>query len=785
MLGKFFLQILNMSFTAGVIILAVMLIRLLLRKTPKIFSYCLWAVVLFRLICPISFSSPVSLLGTLGAEMSKQGSITYISEDFLGASEAQNTAKYPVNSDVLSGQQSWDDIDGWGQGEGLKQLLEKSAGNARAWFRSVSLQDILWPAEFSAAMRISTLLWIMGTLGFAVYSMVSARKWKGSLRSAKEEFKKGNIRVFRTGKATIPFVTGVFRLRIYLPEDMEWQEQSYILLHERVHIRRGDHIWRILAYAALCLHWFNPLVWAAFYISERDMEMSCDEAVIRKSGSQIKKEYSTSLLTMSAGSRGSHRLSPAFAEGDTGSRIRNVLRYKKPAVILVGTAVVISVLAAVFLLGNPESTPQDDMEDIEIFYHADDGKLTWGSYVETLETDNSKWKTQAEDDERTVITIAMVSNAVAENESNMLTDIAVQFNKENEKYFVEMRTCPWGEELGTMRDRILVEVGAGGGPDILTDDVFPATQEIMDSGVLVDLTPYLEASGITPEKYFPAYAVAVSGDRIYGVCPDFSVRGCAIDPEVLGDREPPKDIETLVDILLEYQGHGSFRGKRLRGRYVLATFLEGSEDLWGMIDWEEKTCDFTGQLFSKILEVSKRYREDGIKGYEPVVSDYYLSMTVPPSRSISEFCPGYVPIEFYFDDGPHYKQEVNGTTLMINANTEHLEGAYAFVSYAMSKYGQDSSNQPVNKEMWEAQYQYYLDLLEKIPDHPEIPHMDEETKRETLEAYEDARFAPRRAEAILEIVYDEAVDYIEGDKSKEDVINVIQNRVQLYLDEQG
>ena len=784
MLGKFFLQILNMSLTAGVMILAVVLIRLLLRRAPKIFSYCLWAVVLFRLICPVSFSSPVSLLGALGAETSKQGSMTYISEDFLGESEAKNKTAYPVKSGVLSGQQPWDDITGWGQQEGLKQLLEKSARNAQAWFRSVNLQDILWPSEFSAAMRISTLIWLMGILGFAAYSTISFKKWKNSLRSAREEFRKGNIRVFCTGKVTIPFVTGLFRPRIYLPEDMEWNEQSYILLHERVHIRRGDHIWRILAYAALCLHWFNPLVWAAFYISERDMEMSCDEAVIRKFGSHIKKAYSTSLLTMSVGNRESRGFAPAFAEGDTGSRIRNVLRYKKPAVILVGAAVVVSVLAAVFLLGNPKNASQDgQVQDIDIFYHADEGEADW-SFIPSAENDAEE-KDKAEEEEKIVITLALVA-ADTEGTMALMEEAAYRFNKNNDKYYVELRTCHYGAELGTMRDRISVEVGAGGGPDIMTADVFPVTQEIMDSGVLVDLTPYLEASGITPEKYFPAYAAAVSGDRIYGIRPTISVDGFSVAAEVLGDRKPPEDVETLVDLLLEYQGHGSFMTTSYRGRYILRDLLEGSEDLWGMIDWEEKTCDFTGSFFSKLLDMAKRYREDGIKGYEPVVYSYFVNDYNPPSYSIPKFCPGSVPIGYFFDDGTHYEYAKNAAaTVVINANTEHLEGAYAFVSYLLSKGGQEAQVEPMNKELWDTQYQYYLDLLEKIPDHPEIPPLNEGTRQETVDAYGDARYAPRRAEAILAIVYEEAEDYIEGDKRKEDVINVIQNRAQLYLDEQG
>ena len=782
MLGKFFLQIINMSLTAGVMILAVVLIRLLLRKAPKIFSYCMWAVVLFRLICPLSFSSPVSLLGTLGATASQQGSMTYISDDFLRESGTQSLTAHLMPDDAMPGRLSLDDMDGWTRQEGINLILEKAEKNAQTRYRSVSLQDILWPAEFSAAMKVGILIWLTGILGLIVYSAVSIRKLKGSLRSAREEVVRGNIRILRTDKVNTPFVIGFFRPRIYLPEDMEWQEQSYILLHEQVHIRRGDHVWRILAYAALCLHWFNPLVWVAFFLSERDMEMSCDEAVIRKVGSHIKKEYSTSLLTMAAGRRVGKGLSPAFAEGDTGSRIRNVLRYRKPTMILIGAAIVISVLAAVFLLGNPESVPQDD-SDIEIFYHADEGEAN-RSFIPSAENDAEE-KSKAEDEEKIVITLALVA-ADTEGAMSLMEEAAYRFNKNNDKYYVELRTCHYGEELGTMRDRLSVEVGAGGGPDLMTDDVFPMTQEIMDSGILVDLTPYLEASGITSEIYFPAYAAAVSGDRIYGIRPTVSVRGFSVAAEVLGDREPPEDVEALVDLLLEYEGHGSFYSTSFRGRYILRDLLEGSEDLWGMIDWEEKTCDFTGPFFSKLLDMAKRYREDGIKGYEPVVYSYPVQMQIPPSYSIPDFCPGSVPIGYFFDDGPHYEYSKNAAaTVMINANTEHLEGAYAFVSYLLSRGGQDAQTEPVNKELWNAKYQDLLDILKNIPDHPYIPPLNEETRQETLDAYEDARYASRRAEAILAIVYEEAVDYIEGDKSKEDVINVIQNRAQLYLDEQG
>ena len=121
---------------------------------------------------------------------------------------------------------------------------------------------------------------------------------------------------------------------------------------------------------------------------------------------------------------------------------------------------------------------------------------------------------------------------------------------------------------------------------------------------------------------------------------------------------------------------------------------------------------------------------------------------------------------------------------MVNANTEHLEGAYAFVSYVLSKGGQNRQAEPIQKELWDTAWQYYSQQSEYGDKHIPAP-LNEETKQETLEAYEDARYAPRRAEAILAIVYEEAEGYIEGDRNKEDVINVIQNRVQLYLDEQG
>ena len=433
-------------------------------------------------------------------------------------------------------------------------------------------------------------------------------------------------------------------------------------------------------------------------------------------------------------------------------------------------------LAAVLLFTSgcgPRETAQapEPGQEISIYYHADDGTFDGEAYHVAPKEDLDS----AVEKGKTVITFTVCS---LKGYDSVYRQIANQFNNESEQFYVELTDCDYGDELRDMRTRISIEMGSGRGPDLLTEDIFPLSQEIMDSGVLVDLTPYLEASGITPEKYFPGYAAAVSGDKIYGVDPKFMVINYWVDEEVLGSREAP-DLETLVDKLLEYPERASFLGPGMRSRYILAYFLEGSEDLWGMIDWEEKTCDFTGDLFSKILEVTKRYWEDGEKGYDPVMYSFVLGMTTPISRSQS-FYPGTVSIGFYFDDGSHPKYQVNGDIMMINANTQHLEGAYAFLSYVLCKSGQSFSVEPVHKEVWEATLQVLMVAIEE--GRSPLP-LYEETRKEALATFEDARFAPRRAETILEIVYEEAESYFEGDRSREEVIGLIQNRVQLYLNE--
>ena len=327
-LMKCFLLVLNMSLTACVVIAAVLLARVLLKKAPKIFSYALWAVVLFRLLCPVSFPLPVSLLGVLQNEPAKEGRMEYIAEDIEYWEKPE--VKLPVP----------------GLAEAVNERLP--IGTPAASVNPIQVYLI-----------IGAYLWLLGVLSMGVYTVISLVRLRRRLKDTVHE--KENI--YRIKGNGSPFVYGLFRPKIYLPEKLAGEEEQYILLHEQIHIKRGDAVFRLLSHLALGIHWFNPLVWAAFTLSGRDMEMSCDEAVIRRLGDKVKQEYSTSLLNVSSGRQIVKGIPLAFGESDTGGRIKNVLRYKKPAALLAAGVAVLSVVMAVLLLANPAKAK----ENINVF----------------------------------------------------------------------------------------------------------------------------------------------------------------------------------------------------------------------------------------------------------------------------------------------------------------------------------------------------------------------------------------------------------------------------------
>lgn len=312
MLDNLFLQILNMSFTASIVILFVLVARLLLKKAPKIFSYALWSVVLFRLVCPFSFESLVSLLPSNSAP---------ISDKILYAQTPQ------INTGITV-------ID-----NAVNATLPVPALGA-----SVNPMQI-WTF-------IGEILWLAGIAILLLYSVISLRRLQNRLKNAVHD--KENV--YLAEHLATPFVLGFFRPKIYLPAALSPEEKQYILLHEQIHIRRFDHVVRVLSFLVLCVHWFNPLVWVAFFLSGKDMEMSCDEAVIKRLGNDVKKDYSSSLLALATGRPIISGIPLAFGEGDTKSRIKNVLNYKKPGFWFIVITILLVIALSVGLMANPKSS---------------------------------------------------------------------------------------------------------------------------------------------------------------------------------------------------------------------------------------------------------------------------------------------------------------------------------------------------------------------------------------------------------------------------------------------
>ena len=347
MLEQFFISVLNMSLTAGVAILAVLAARLFLKRAPRIFSYGLWAVVLFRLLCPVSFAAPMSLLGALQNEAGASGRMEYVPAD-IG---------YQMEPEIQLPAQS------------ISETVDRTVNES---LPQGSLAGSVNPIQI--VLYLAARIWLLGIMVLLAYSAASLIRLnrrlkracpgkKGAAEAAEDEETgrgKRRYRICRFAGEGTPFVYGIFRPRIYLPEGLSLQEERYILLHEEIHIRREDSMIRALAWLALVLHWFNPLVWAAFHFSGRDMEESCDEAVIRRLGNGVKKEYSASLLAFAAGQKRYQGMPLAFGEGDTKSRIQNILHFRKPGKLLTGALLTLCAALAVWLLANPSPEPEAD-----------------------------------------------------------------------------------------------------------------------------------------------------------------------------------------------------------------------------------------------------------------------------------------------------------------------------------------------------------------------------------------------------------------------------------------
>lgn len=388
--------LLKMSLTGSVVICAVLLLRLCLRRAPKIFSYALWLIVLFRLLCPVSVALPVSIFNLIP---SAQTHVT----DQLPARE------HPGNGNAILAEGTG--TTGEGSGASKEDVVIEDSSVSEHLSESQAAMEVtsLWSWK-----NIAFCIWLAGVLVMTGYAVASVLQLHKKLKHSSLD--RENIYLLE-GIAS-PFVAGVFRPRIYLPCGLGENERTYILLHEKTHIRRGDPLFCVLAYVALTLHWFNPFVWVAFFLSGRDMEMSCDEMVLRKLGDQIRCDYSDSLLAMAQG-KGAIGFTPlAFGEGDTGKRIKNVLNYKKTTVQVVIISVFVVALAGIALgadavANTPESGQTQGADDASLEQNTQpvpvDTQQTGQSDELTLDTSVAADSASGQDEPENSAVIATIS----------------------------------------------------------------------------------------------------------------------------------------------------------------------------------------------------------------------------------------------------------------------------------------------------------------------------------------------------------------------------------------
>ena len=315
-MGDIFLKLLNMSITASWLILAVLGIRLLFRKIPKWITCLLWGVVAIRLIFPLSIESAFSL--QLSAEPIRTSTMV----------EGELIAYVPsVDSNI--------------------GVVENTVNPLLA--EAFAYQETESVAPLQVFIGIAGSVWLSGMVVLLIFALVSMIKLRLRVREAVRY--KENIYICDAVKS--PFILGIIKPRIYLSSALSEEEMDYIIAHERAHLKRKDHLWKPFGYLLLCIYWFNPLCWIAYIMLCKDIELACDEKVIKDMSFGDKKEYSRVLLFCATQRHLVMACPLAFGEVGVKERVKTVLNYKKPTFWITIAAIVVCAIVAICFLTNP------------------------------------------------------------------------------------------------------------------------------------------------------------------------------------------------------------------------------------------------------------------------------------------------------------------------------------------------------------------------------------------------------------------------------------------------
>ncbi len=313
-MADFFLDLVNISITAGYIILAVILLRLIFKKIPKKFICLLWGLAGIRLVFPFSIESALSLIPSTET-------ITPNSHSGYGIS---------VNSGIPAVDRPVNDF-----------LISSEMASTDAI--TYDIGDML--------VSVASIAWAVGIFAILLYGIISYIKVKKSVKTA--VLLKDNV--WQSESVVSPFILGVFKPKIYIPFNMDEETRNYVVAHENAHLKRRDHWIKPLGFLILAVYWFNPLVWIAYTLLCRDIEAACDEKVISGMNGDTRKEYASALLECAVNRRRIAACPLAFGEVSVKNRIKNVMNYKKPAFWVIIFAVAACIVAAVCFLTNPET----------------------------------------------------------------------------------------------------------------------------------------------------------------------------------------------------------------------------------------------------------------------------------------------------------------------------------------------------------------------------------------------------------------------------------------------
>lgn len=368
MLKNIFVYLLHNSIAVCVVILTVFAVRLFLRRAPKKYSYILWAIVGIYLLCPIRLSSPISiysLINNVSDTFLEHHSLPLNAKNFADKNKTYNEKNQKTKD---SNKSKFDNVSSTNKNQKTKQNQNNTAGTE----------------NISQSLTVTTTayIWLCGCIVLLVRNLFLIWRTKQTVLMAIR--RKDNI--YESECISTPFVLGIVRPKIYIPFNLSEQEREYILKHEQYHIRRKDQIIKICAYILCVIYWFQPLIWFAYFVMVRDMEMSCDEYVLKNSKSDIRVAYSTSLLKLATKTEDFNAGLPAFGESDIRKRVKNIMKFnakKKWVSVVAAIAVVIVGVSCLTKAAVKTDANKPDKIIAEKKIGPDNNKMTYGDKIDS------------------------------------------------------------------------------------------------------------------------------------------------------------------------------------------------------------------------------------------------------------------------------------------------------------------------------------------------------------------------------------------------------------------